>query len=119
MRRGERLMCLLVTDRLYRLDRTEEGENVGRKNLWRAVRRCRPRVHAFGHVHAGYGAEKVRWKEEGEVLPRDDDVDDGIEEVRRVDGKLGDETMRFMEVERGGERGETLFINAALIGAEG
>ncbi|KAE9365805.1 hypothetical protein N431DRAFT_446052 [Stipitochalara longipes BDJ] len=72
----------------HRLDRTEEGDNVGCKNLFRAVRRIRPRVHAFGHVQASHGAERVTWKEEGE-LPKDDDVDDGVAGVQKYAGVVG------------------------------
>jgi hypothetical protein len=102
----------------YRLDRTEEGENVGCKNLWRAVRRCKPKVHCFGHVHAGYGAELVRWTEENGDLPKDDDVDDGIEEVRNINGDIGDGVRRLVVTEEGSGRKETLFVNAALLGQE-
>lgn len=101
------------------MDRTEEGENVGCKNIWRAVRRCRPRVHAFGHVHAGYGADRVRWKEEGEEgLPRDDDIDDGIEEVKKVNGRMTEGGMRLIEAKGARKGEETLFVNAALMGDE-
>jgi predicted phosphodiesterase len=102
----------------YRLDRTEEGENVGCKNLWRAVRRIKPRVHCFGHVHAGYGAEVVRWTEEKGDLPKDDDVEDGIEKVRNIEGEIGEGFVRFIIVEQGTGVKETLFVNAALMGQE-
>ncbi len=86
--------------------------------MWRAVRRCKPKVHRFGHVHAGYGAEAVRWTEENGDLPRDDDVDDGIEEVRNIEGDIGDGAMRLFIAEEGSGRKETLFVNAALLGQE-
>lgn len=108
----------------YRLDRSEEGESIGCPNLWRAVRRCRPRVHCFGHVHRGHGCEKIRWKvENGEPLSKDDDVEDGIAEVRRVAGNeigAGDGDVKFVKVGKLGDRKEeTLFVNAALMGEEG
>ncbi|PMD35043.1 Metallo-dependent phosphatase, partial [Hyaloscypha variabilis F] len=62
-RRGEVDVLVSHGPPRYRLDLTERGENVGCRQLWRAARRCKPRVHAFGHVHAGYGAERVVWKE--------------------------------------------------------
>ncbi|KAI9872258.1 MAG: hypothetical protein M1830_001850, partial [Pleopsidium flavum] len=43
------------------LDQTLRGENVGCENLLRAVKRCRPRLHCFGHIHEGWGAERVKW----------------------------------------------------------
>jgi len=102
----------------YRLDKTEEGENVGCKNLWRAVRRVKPRVHCFGHVHAGYGAQLVRWTEEKGDLPKDDDVEDGIEEVCKIQGDIGDGFTRLIVADEGSGRDETLFVNAALMGQE-
>jgi calcineurin-like phosphoesterase family protein len=37
------------------LDRTTSGEAVGCDDLLDAVRRVRPRLHVFGHIHEGYG----------------------------------------------------------------
>ncbi len=43
------------------MDECEQGHQ-GCKNLFRAVRRAKPRMHCFGHIHEGYGAEVVAWK---------------------------------------------------------
>jgi predicted phosphodiesterase len=40
-------------------DRTFNGEPVGCEELRIAVRRVRPRVHVFGHIHEGYGTERI------------------------------------------------------------
>jgi predicted phosphodiesterase len=40
------------------LDRTFSGDGAGCEELRRAVARVRPRVHAFGHIHEGYGSER-------------------------------------------------------------
>ncbi|KAF2190592.1 hypothetical protein K469DRAFT_811524, partial [Zopfia rhizophila CBS 207.26] len=45
---------------LGRLDKTYRGEPVGCEHLLRAARRCKPRLHCFGHIHEGWGAERVR-----------------------------------------------------------
>jgi predicted phosphohydrolase len=37
------------------LDVTDAGEPVGCDDLLDAVRRVRPRLHVFGHIHEGYG----------------------------------------------------------------
>ncbi|KAK3295295.1 ser/Thr protein phosphatase family protein [Chaetomium fimeti] len=37
------------------------GQHVGAGELFEAVERARPRVHCFGHIHEGWGAEVVRW----------------------------------------------------------
>ncbi len=39
------------------LDATARGESVGCADLLDAVRRLRPRLHVFGHIHEGYGVE--------------------------------------------------------------
>jgi Icc-related predicted phosphoesterase len=36
-------------------DRTTRGDLVGCRDLLEAVRRLRPRIHVFGHIHEGYG----------------------------------------------------------------
>lgn len=40
---------------LHHGDRTCRGEDVGCADLLDAVRRVRPRLHVFGHIHEGYG----------------------------------------------------------------
>lgn len=37
------------------LDSTRSGESVGCKELMNKVKEISPRVHAFGHIHEGYG----------------------------------------------------------------
>ncbi|KAH9233862.1 hypothetical protein K456DRAFT_53378 [Colletotrichum gloeosporioides 23] len=51
------------------LDRTAGGERIGSAGLFAAVRRAKPRLHCFGHVHRGWGAKLVRWRRsEGAAL---------------------------------------------------
>ncbi|KAJ4524886.1 hypothetical protein HRR83_000524 [Exophiala dermatitidis] len=45
------------------LDRTKTNVNVGCEHLRRAVERCRPRVHCFGHIHEAWGAERKKWED--------------------------------------------------------
>ena len=42
------------------LDRTVAAESVGCADLLDAVRRVRPRLHVFGHIHEAYGRCEVR-----------------------------------------------------------
>ncbi|TQB77353.1 hypothetical protein MPDQ_002990 [Monascus purpureus] len=37
------------------------GEHVGCPHLLRAVKRAKPRLHVFGHIHEGYGAGRMNW----------------------------------------------------------
>jgi len=39
----------------FRLDLTRRGERVGCLDLLATVRRVRPKVHVFGHIHESYG----------------------------------------------------------------
>ena len=53
----------------YVLDACASG-NVGCDNLLRAVSRCRPRLHCFGHIHEGHGARKISWTEDETIIGR-------------------------------------------------
>jgi predicted phosphodiesterase len=44
----------------YRLDLSSASESLGCPHLFRALRRARPMLHVFGHVHDAYGAELVQ-----------------------------------------------------------
>ncbi|KIW13906.1 hypothetical protein PV08_06687 [Exophiala spinifera] len=48
-----------ILDRVARTD-----ESVGCVHLRRAVGRCRPRLHCFGHIHEAWGAVRKRWNDE-------------------------------------------------------
>jgi len=43
------------------LDKTIRRDNVGCDHLMRAVGRCRPLLHCFGHIHEGWGTERKAW----------------------------------------------------------
>jgi hypothetical protein len=45
------------------LDHCRAG-NKGCENLLRAIRRAKPRLHCFGHIHEGYGAQRITWNTE-------------------------------------------------------
>ena len=51
------------------LDYTYEKERAGCADLFAAVARARPKVHSFGHIHEGWGARVVSWKDEYGGLP--------------------------------------------------
>lgn len=44
------------------LDETAHG-HLGCGSLLHALKRCRPRLHCFGHIHEGNGAYSITWKE--------------------------------------------------------
>ncbi|KAH6616218.1 Metallo-dependent phosphatase-like protein [Chaetomium sp. MPI-SDFR-AT-0129] len=46
------------------LDLTASRQRGGCEQLFAAVARARPRLHCFGHIHEGWGAEAVAWRGE-------------------------------------------------------
>lgn len=89
------------------LDSTWQDEQVGCENLRHAVQRCRPRLHCFGHIHEGWGAEKRNWsKQTTEKI----EVDHGRNLAQRssyLDLSDSGSELRFGE--------ETVFVNAAIM----
>ncbi|KAL8829379.1 MAG: hypothetical protein Q9170_006196 [Blastenia crenularia] len=91
------------------LDEASKEEIVGCEHLLRAVKRCKPRLHCFGHIHEGWGAERMEWTEnsEGEPLP----IDQGkVISDRCVHVDVSDSSDRPL---RWGQ--ETLLINASIM----
>ncbi|KAL8666423.1 MAG: hypothetical protein Q9202_001446 [Teloschistes flavicans] len=91
------------------LDETQNGDEVGCEHLMHAVRRCRPRLHCFGHIHEGWGAQRTDWiKDRSAILTFDPDqlIRDGCAAVD-VSEDGGGEPLRFGQ--------ETLFVNAAIM----
>ena len=44
-----------------------DSSNVGCANLLRAIKRCRPLLHCFGHIHEAWGAKVVDWTSKAPV----------------------------------------------------
>lgn len=43
---------------MYMLDKTKDGMNVGCGDLYNKVMEIKPKIHAFGHIHEGYGQQE-------------------------------------------------------------
>lgn len=101
----------------YRLDNSKYGGKcTGCPHLFGALRRAKPKLHVFGHVHWGYGAEAVEWKgEKVDELLEDDNVDDGIKRIMQLRG-VKSEGVRRVEL---GSEATTAFVNAAVMGDGG
>jgi len=91
------------------LDKTYPGgDNVGCDHLRRAVKRCKPRLHCFGHIHEGWGAERMNWET-------------GRSEKVVVDKRqMSEERSAYVDLSQdGGEPlnwgQETLFVNASIM----
>ncbi|KAL8908125.1 MAG: hypothetical protein Q9207_001017 [Kuettlingeria erythrocarpa] len=91
------------------LDETRTGEKVGCEHLLRAVRRCRPRLHCFGHIHEGWGAERHDWgkgSRETVEVDKAEVLRDGCAGVD-VTAEGGGGALRWGE--------ETVFVNASIM----
>lgn len=95
------------------LDYCPQG-SVGCPNLLEAVRRVKPLMHCFGHIHEGYGVEVVDWKK-GVAAPRKNEAvhrffeDEGSENENPYPG-----VFRWEE-----GKGKTLAVNASVMTGEG
>ncbi|KAL4948371.1 hypothetical protein BDW69DRAFT_198931 [Aspergillus filifer] len=110
------------------------GDSVGCEHLFRAVRRARPALHVFGHIHEGYGARRVEWEDShsqshsqrpllpsgagtgpgfGTGIKRIEDVPWDWEDVMDERGAYVDLTSDSGRPLRRGE--ETVFVNASVV----
>ncbi|KAK5119320.1 hypothetical protein LTR85_007676 [Meristemomyces frigidus] len=64
---GEPIDILVTHGPPYgRLDAVDREVFVGCPHLLRALMRSRPRIHCFGHIHEGWGAELVHWSSDAD-----------------------------------------------------
>jgi hypothetical protein len=102
------------------LDATYRGENVGCQHLLRGSRRCRPKLHAFGHIHEGWGAQRVRWNNSEELDIKIEEHIEGVDAVR-VDAEAATEgRAATVDISQGGDTAvefgkETLMVNASIM----
>lgn len=89
------------------LDSCPQG-NVGCDNTLNALRRTKPMLHCFSHIHEGYGAQTVVW-------------DDKIASTDTVNVKPAkiEKTHRWNTVYKSEDTDETLAINASIQGENG
>ncbi|KAF2197603.1 ser/Thr protein phosphatase family protein [Delitschia confertaspora ATCC 74209] len=106
-----------------RLDRTHRHESVGCEHLLRAARRCRPRLHAFGHIHEGWGVDRVVWRGEPGG-PVDGEWQNHVEKAEAIPvdaNKMFEEKGVYVDVSSdAGDRElvfgkETLMVNASVM----
>lgn len=91
------------------LDKTNHDMVVGCENLFNAVSRCRPRLHAFGHIHEAWGAVTMDWNSK---------TDTEFEMPQK--SKLVRDGGAFLDISKEGgvpfEFGKnTLFVNASIM----
>lgn len=90
------------------LDETDRGEKAGCDHLLRAVTRCKPRLHCFGHIHEGWGAGRIDWRTRK------------LEQVETIQPHVIDNRCAGVDVSEDGGKPlkwgqETLFVNASIM----
>lgn len=78
----------------YKLDVNRGGKHCGCPMLFEAIRLAKPRLHCFGHIHEGYGAQEICWTETSD----------------RFQPVSSDDAQQLIS-----EAGKTLFVNAAIM----
>lgn len=101
------------------LDKTSRGEMVGCEHLLRAARRCRPQLHCFGHIHEGWGAEKVVWNDE-ELDVKPQHYIQNAHTIHVDKEKARDQRAVTLDIGQGSEHAiefgkETLMVNASIM----
>ncbi|KAL8938253.1 MAG: hypothetical protein Q9216_003993 [Gyalolechia sp. 2 TL-2023] len=51
------------------MDYTDDRKRAGCPNLFSAIARARPRLACFGHIHEGWGAKLVTWRDQPSETP--------------------------------------------------
>jgi Icc-related predicted phosphoesterase len=85
----------------YGLDASARGENCGCKMLGDAVKRVKPRLHCFGHMHEGRGVVDILWS----------DPEDGDQTV-----KTAPDNGSVLKIIKEEERKTSVLVNAAVWG---
>jgi Icc-related predicted phosphoesterase len=106
----------------YMLDETFDKRSAGCEHLWRAIVASKPLLHCFGHIHSGWGAQRVAWRSghTAEELESLELTPGGDEWIRIRDFSSRGKALRQGFAEISGcvddivHRRQTLFVNAAI-----
>lgn len=117
-----------------------DRKRLGCPSLFAAVAQARPRMHCFGHVHAGWGAKLVTWRDEMTEHPshltdinndeshpicslsalRESKYDSEETIAKKTHERMVLEQRGHAVVNKSVSKGvQTLFVNAAIKGAAG
>jgi hypothetical protein len=104
----------------YFLDATPDGRNAGCEHLREAIIRVRPRLHCFGHIHCGYGAQRLDWKSPAKTNDSRPFITIPKEWVGKNQAKKkGYSALPPGSVEDMGRKVQTLLVNAAVMDGNG
>lgn len=104
------------------LDMTTRGECVGCDHLMKAVGRCRPVLHCFGHIHEGWGSERKQWQDEkrhSAATTKGTLERDAVVESRKTDPVVlteqQQESVGYIDAGTVKHGLETVFVNASIM----
>ena len=105
----------------YILDSTPDGSSAGCEHLRRAIERVQPKLHCFGHVHKGYGAQRLEFDSEVKIGGEADSI---IPLQKEWVGKNQASKKGFASIPPGSlddfrSSKQTLCVNAAMEGEKG
>jgi predicted phosphodiesterase len=105
----------------YILDTTSGGQSAGCEHLRRAIERVRPKLHCFGHIHMGYGAQRLEYAENDTKKADSDTIQPMQKEWvgKNQAAKKGYASLPPGSANEFHQTNQTLCINAAMEGAEG
>jgi hypothetical protein len=104
---------------------THSGQRAGCPYLFKAVAQAKPLMHCFGHIHEGWGAKLIKWRQKTAKEPShftDIDNENSVA-VSRLLVLKRDYTGYATTSHCSGDhrplkrRSETLFINASIEGS--
>ena len=106
------------------MDYTNSGQRAGCPFLFEAITRARPRMHCFGHIHEGWGAKLVTWRQKVSQRPSHlTDIDNGnsvlIDRLSTIQTSMELRATSHCSGDPNPLKwgSQTLFINASIEGA--
>lgn len=90
------------------LDECPQG-HVGCDNLLQAIRRVKPLMHCFGHIHEGYGIEVIDWKQP----EAPGQTNEAVQDIFNERPTKNPYPLPYIWAEARGE--QTLAVNAAIM----
>lgn len=96
------------------------AKHVGCEHLLLAARRCKPKLHCFGHIHEGWGAKKVTWKAGDNYHISWTEYVEGSEEIKVDHERMKADRAAFVDISHVGDKPlqwgrETLMVNASIM----
>lgn len=104
------------------LDKLSDGRSRGCPHLLRAIRRVKPKLHCFGHVHDSNGARMISWNSKIPEIPASSNELENISEdtyCPAVIGSSGCATRYINTIRATNTQMTTLAINASIGNIDG